>query len=172
MQEENEIIAEICNGIDKYEVLVRRYHVGLIIHCDRLVHNRSDAEDIAQEAFVRAYVKIASFDPNKARFSTWLYAIATNLALDFLRQNKKRIDVDDIESVAELTMPLFIEEEEQREVRGAVEKLMPPEYRSVIEQYYWHGKTYQEIADKLDVPLNTVRTWLLRAKKQLQEELS
>lgn len=172
MQEENEIIAEICNGIDKYEVLVRRYHVGLIIHCDHLVHNRSDAEDIAQDAFVRAYIKIATFDPNKARFSTWLYTIATNLALDFLRQNKKRIDVEDIESIAELTMPLFIEEEEQREVQGAVEKLMPPEYRSVIEQYYWHGKSYQEIADKLDVPLNTVRTWLLRAKKQLQEELS
>lgn len=172
MQEENEIIADIRNGIDKYEVLVRRYHVGLIIHCDRLVQNRSDAEDIAQEAFVRAYIKIATFDPSKARFSTWLYTIATNLALDFLRQNKKRIDVEDIESVAELTMPLFIEEEERREVRGAVEKLMPPEYRNVIEQYYWHGKSYQEIADSLSVPLNTVRTWLLRAKKQLQEELS
>lgn len=172
MQEENQIIAEICSGIDKYELLVRRYHVGLIIHCEQLVHNRADAEDIVQEAFVKAYASLSSFDPTKARFSTWLYKIATNLAIDFLRRQKRRVDVQDIEEIAETTMPSFMEDEERQAVRRAVSGLMPPHYRTVIEQYYWQGKSYQEIADAQGVPLNTVRTWLKRAKEQLQEELS
>lgn len=172
MHEENEIIADICRGIDKYELLVRRYHVGLIIHCENIVHNRADAEDIAQEAFVKAYINLSSFDSKKARFSTWLYKIATNQCIDFIRQNNKNVDVEDIESIAEATMPSYMEDEERRLVRSAVEKLTPAEYRSVIEQYYWQGKSYQEIAAKQGVPLNTVRTWLRRAKQQLQEDLA
>ncbi len=69
-------------------------------------------------------------------------------------------------------MPAFIEEEEKREVQTAVANLMPPEYRHVIEAYYWQGKSYQEIADGINMPINTIRTWIRRAKLQLKEELS
>ncbi len=172
MMNEIEIIDAIRGGADRYEELVRRYHTGLIIHCENLVGDRDEAEDLSQEAFVRAYLRLEDFNPDKARFSTWLYKIATNLAIDYLRKNKRRVNVEDIELFAEVTMPVFIEEEEKREVRGAVSKLMPPEYRQVIEAYYWEGKSYQEIADTANVPLNTVRTWIRRAKLQLKEELS
>jgi RNA polymerase sigma-70 factor (ECF subfamily) len=172
MVNEAEIIAEINRGVDRYAELVERYHVGLIIHCEHLVGDRDDAEDIAQEAFVKAYLKLKEFNPAKARFSTWLYKIATNLALDHLRSRRRHVDAEDIELIAEATMPAFIEEEEKREVRTAVGKLTPPEYRRVIEKYYWKGKSYQEIADELHVPLNTVRTWIRRAKLQLKEKLS
>ena len=172
MMQEAELIAEIKNGIDRYAELVQRYHVGLIIHCEQLVGDRDEAEDIAQEAFVKAYIQLKNFDPRRARFSTWLYRIASNLAIDYLRKNKRHIIVDDIEMVAEVSMPVYLEEEQKQEVRAAVAKLRPPEYRQVIEAYYWDGKNYSEIANDLHIPLNTLRTWMRRAKLRLREELS
>ncbi len=170
--DESELIHEIKNGIDRYGELVERYHAGLIIHCDQLVRDRDEAEDIAQDAFVKAYVQIKTFDPAMARFSTWLYKIATNLAIDYLRKCKRQVVVEDIETIAAATMPIFLEEEERQEIRQAVMKLVPPEYREVIEAYYWEGKSYQQIADERKVPINTVRTWIRRAKAQLKENLS
>jgi RNA polymerase sigma-70 factor, ECF subfamily len=170
--DENTIIRAVVAGSDRYAELVNRYHVGLIIHCEQLVGDRDEAEDIAQEAFVKAYQQLQKYDPTKARFSTWLYRIATNEAIDYLRSRKRRIDVDAIELVAEATMPTYIEDDERSAVRQAVSALMPPEQRRVIEAYYWEGKSYQEIADEMSAPLNTIRTWIRRAKLQLREKLS
>ena len=170
-QQEKDIIAAVINGSDRYEELVMRYHVGLIIHCEHLVGDRDDAEDIAQEAFVKAYMQLHKFDPGKARFSTWLYKIATNLAIDFLRKKKRHITVRDVEAIAEATMPVYIEEDRQAEVVKAVSALQPPEYKRVIEAYFWQGKSYQQISDQEHIPLNTVRSRLRRAKLQLKEKL-
>ena len=169
---EKAIIDDIQKGIDRYEELVRRYHAGLIVHCERMVGERQDAEDIAQEAFVKAYLAIRTFDPSKARFSTWLYKIATNTALDFMRKQRYKVAVDDIELVAEATMPRYAELEEQKAVRSAVKTLSPPQYKRVIIAYYWQGKSYNDIAAECDVPLNTVRVWLYRAKEKLKEQLA
>lgn len=171
MMNESEIINDIKKGIDRYEELVRRYHVGLIIHCERMVGDRDDAEDVAQEAFVKAYLSIRTFDADRARFSTWLYRIATNTALDFLRKRSRKVEVKDIEFLAEATMPQHAEKEEREAVRSAVHTLTPPEYKSVITAYYWQGKSYADIASELNVPINTVRTWLYRAKMKLKEQL-
>ena len=172
MVNETELIRSIIAGADRYEELVNRYHVGLIIHCEHLVGDRDDAEDIAQEAFVKAYLRLKDFDYNKSHFSTWLYKIATNLAIDYLRARKHIVDVHNLESAADSEIPLDITEEEKQEVRTVVSKLMPPEYRQVIEAYYWQGKSYQQIADDHQVALNTIRTWIRRAKLQLREDLS
>lgn len=172
MEKEKTIIQEVLAGVDRYEELVTAYHVGLIIHCEHLVGDRDDAEDIAQEAFVKAYMQLSKFDPNKARFSTWLYRIATNVAIDFLRSRKRHVDVDDIETIAETTMPQFIEHEREREIIQAVEELKPPEFRQVIEAYYWRGESYQDIAKAMNTPLNTVRSRIRRAKLQLKGVLS
>jgi RNA polymerase sigma-70 factor (ECF subfamily) len=171
-QQEKDIVAAVINGNDRYEELVSRYHIGLIIHCEHLVGDRDDAEDIAQEAFVKAYMQLQRFDPDKARFSTWLYKIATNLAIDFLRKKKRHVVVQDVEAMAEATMPAYIQEERQAEVIGAVRALQPPEYKRVIEAYFWQGKSYQQISELEDIPLNTVRSRLRRAKLQLKEKLS
>jgi RNA polymerase sigma factor (sigma-70 family) len=80
--------------------------------------------------------------------------------------------VEDVEALAEATMPTYLEDEEREEMRRAVESLVPPEYRRVIEAYYWDGKSYQEIAEAEGVPLNTTRTWIRRAKLQLKEKMS
>lgn len=172
MVNETEIINDIKKGIDRYEELVRRYHVGLIIYCEQMVGDRADAEDIAQEAFVKAYLSIRVFDTERARFSTWLYRIATNTAVDFLRKRRRKVEVDNVEFLAEPTMPQYAEQEEQEAVRHAVDILTPPEYKSVITAYYWQGKSYADIAVELNVPINTVRSWLYRAKVKLKEQLS
>ncbi len=169
---EEEIIQEVLDGNqDRYAELVERYFKGLIIHCERIVGDRDDAEDIAQEAFIKAYERLNSFDAKRARFSTWLYKIATNKALDHLRKNKRKFNVEDVERLAESTMPLYMEEEEREAVRKAVLELVPPEYRQIVEAYYWQGKSYQQIAKEMDKPVNTIGTWMHRAKLQLKEKL-
>jgi len=170
--DESKIISDVINGVDRYEELVRRYHVGLIIHCDRLVRDRDQAEDMAQEAFIKAYLNLKNYDESKSRFSTWLYRIATNICIDHLRKDKRKLNVEDIEELAEATMPIHQELEEREEVRSAVTSLMQPEYRQVVEAYYWQGKSYQQIADEMNKPINTIRTWLARAKTELRRELA
>lgn len=170
--DEASVLAAISKGdIDRYADLVERYHVGLIIHCERIVHDRDEAEDLAQKAFIKAYEQLSKFDPERSRFSTWLYKIGTNLALDYLRRQKRKVDVSDFEDME----PVFLEDYERtetmRDVREAVAKLTPPEHRHAIEAYYWRGKSYQTIADEMNVPINTVKSWLHRAKQQLRSSL-
>ena len=171
---ELEIIQQVRAGdLQAYGKLVERYRVGLIIHCDRLLGDRDEAEDIAQKACIKAYERLDSFDSSKARYSTWLYRIATNMALDLLRAQKRRAprDVEDMAAAEGLDAALM-HDETIREVRAAVLALMPPEQRRVIEAFYWEGKGYQAIADEMGVPINTVKSWMHRAKQQLRSKLS
>lgn len=171
---ESEIIRQVHAGnVDQYGLLVERYRVGLVIHCDRLLGDRDEAEDVAQKAFIKAYEKLADFDSGKARYSTWLYRIATNMALDLLKAQKRSIpnDMKDVEGSGGLDAALM-QDETIREVRTAVLKLMPPEQRCVIEAFYWDGMSYQAIAEEMGVPINTVKSWMHRAKQQLRSKLS
>lgn len=170
---EQKIIKSVLQGnIDQYEYLVSRYHIGLIIHCERLVGDRHTAEDIAQDAFIKAFERLAEFDDKKSRFSTWLYKIATHKAIDYLRSQKRRTPSEDIEKLATVATPDYAAQEQHRQVRDAVAQLQPPTHRHVVEAYYWQGKTYQQIADEMSVPINTVRTWLRRAKQHLRSDLT
>lgn len=171
---EAEIINNIRAGdINQYGLLIERYRVGLVIHCDRLLSDREEAEDVAQKAFIKAYYKLVDFDDHKARYSTWLYRIATNMSLDVLKAQKRTVpsDMGDVEGATALDAAL-IHDETIYEVRSAVFNLTPPEQRRVIEAYYWDGKSYQAIADEMDVPINTVKSWMRRAKQQLRSKLS
>lgn len=171
MDEQETIQRTLGGDVNAFEALVSRYHVGLIIHCERMVGDRQTAEDIAQEAFVKAFTQLSQFDAQKGRFSTWLYVIATRKALDYLRANKRVVPDESVEELAD-DAPDYASEEQNRIVRDAVARLKPPEQKRVIEAYYWEGKSYQAIADELDIPINTVRTWLHRAKAQLRSSLS
>lgn len=171
---EAEIIKQVRSGdLDQYGHLVERYRVGLVIHCERLLGDRDEAEDVAQKACIKAYEKLGDFDGGKARYSTWLYRIATNMALDILRAQKRSVpsDMEDVEGAGALDAALM-HDETIREVRAAVLALMPPEQRRVIEAFYWDGKSYQVIADEMNVPINTVKSWMRRAKQQLRSQLS
>jgi RNA polymerase sigma-70 factor (ECF subfamily) len=155
---------------DAYCTLVERYQAGVIIHCERLVADRSVAEDIAQDAFVKAYYSLNRYDAAKGTFSTWLYAIATNLVKDYFRQSRPHVDIDGIAET--MSAPQQLSASEKREVHTAVANLEPPEYARVIRAYYWEGRCYEDIANELRVPVSTIGTWLNRAKVQLRKELS
>ena len=171
--DETAIVKSVLHGdAQAYEQLVQRYHVGLIIHCERLCGDRQTAEDIAQEAFIKAYERLADFDHKKSRFSTWLYRIATNKAIDHLRAHKRTVPTEDIELLVQEGTPEYEAADQSRAVRDAVATLQPPTHRQVVEAYYWDGQSYQEIADAMNIPINTVRTWLRRAKQSLRKELS
>lgn len=172
MNEESECIKKVLAGdTAAYRHLVERYHVGLIIHCEQLLRDRNEAEDVAQEAFIHAYNKLAAYDSSKGRFSTWLYRIATNKCLDILRRRRRQLDVEDIELIAEATMPTHMEEDEARALRAAVLELTPPQYRRIIEAYFWEGKSYQEIAEELGMSVSNVGVSMSRAKAKLKEVL-
>ncbi len=171
--EEKECIARILIGdTERYRELVERYQTGLIIHCENILKNRQEGEDIAQDAFVKAYKNLYKFQSEKASFSTWLYRIATNLCIDTLRKNKRRVHVKDIELHLEAMLPKHIEQEEIEHIRKLVEELRPPKYAEIIKAYFWEGKSYQELADAYDTSTGTIGTWMSRAKLQLKEKLS
>jgi RNA polymerase sigma factor (sigma-70 family) len=173
-KQELEIISEIRGGHrEQYRHLVERYHRGLVQHIYNLINDEQSAEDVAQEAFIRAYNKLSQYNDAYA-FSTWLYKIADNIAYRYLKQSKNDRGIDDIEetfpddtlSLAETTDKIFTKEA----IRTAIAKL-PISYRQVISMYYWDGFSYEEIAEIMERPIGTIRTWLHRAKQDLKKEL-
>lgn len=171
MEEKELIQAIITKDRELYRELVGRYRVGLIIHCENIVKDRDAAEDIAQESFIKAYYRLSEFDADKGRFSTWLYKIATNQALNYLRKNKRRVTIEDIESLADQTVPVSLDENEKQIIRDAITMLEPPKYGAIVKAYFWDGRSYSEIAKEYGTTTNTIGTWIRRAKAQLREKL-
>jgi len=172
--QEKAIISEVLSGDqEQFRFLVERYHKGLVVHLYNLINDQQTAEDVAQEAFIRAHSKLSQYNDTYA-FSTWLYKIADNIAYRHLKQTKRMANFDDIEelipddkpSLAETTDRLFT----RQAVRSSIETL-PVIYRQVIALYYWDDFDYEEIAVIMDRPVGTIRTWLHRAKEDLRKEL-
>lgn len=173
MNEESVWIGQILAGeVEIYRLIVERYQTGLIIYCENILKDRSVAEDMSQEAFIKAYSQLGSFKVDKASFSTWLYRIARNICLDYIRKNKRTINFNDIEAIIGADSPEHMKEEEFEQLRGLIDELDPPKYSEVIKGYYWEGKSYQVLAKEHETSTNTIGTWLKRAKAQLKERLS
>jgi len=172
--QEKAIISEILSGEqEQFRFLVERYHRGLVVHLYNLINDQHTAEDVAQEAFIRAYNKLSQYNEAYA-FSTWLYKIADNIAYRHLKQTKKTNDFaaieelvpDDKPSLEQATDRIFTQEA----VRSSIDTL-PVIYRQVIALYYWDNFNYEEIAVIMERPVGTIRTWLHRAKEDLRKEL-
>lgn len=161
-----------CNT-DAFGVLVERYHRGLCIYLFNMLKDEMVAEDIAQDAFVRAYQKLDKFNPEYS-FSTWLYRIARNLGLRHIDKNKQHYaayDVTEIEdNTAESAQKVVEKAEQTITIEDAITKLKP-EYQDVINLYYWNEKSYEEISEIMEAPVGTIRTWLHRSKNDIRKEL-
>lgn len=166
-----------------FEDLVNKYSRRILDYCRRLVGDATVAEDLAQETFVKFYLGLSGFDPSK-RVSPYLYRIAHNHCLDWLR--KKRVP----------TVPLVWEDEEGRGLREAdapdrtlapdelVERLevrqaiddalaaLPPTYRGALIMRHREGMSYEEIAEALEMPLGTVKARIHRGREKLQQKLA
>ena len=157
--------------------LVRRYADRIFNLAYRMTGNRTEAEDLAQDAFVRAYRGLAGFRPGHA-FGAWLYRIAVNVCLTHRRQQGaaavESLDKASEETIPDTSAPLD-ELAERREVQEAVQQAilsLPPMYRAVVVLYHLEGRPYSEIAELLDLPLNTVRTHLHRGRAMLREKFA
>ncbi len=169
-QDEKELIIRTLDGDEQlFGVLIDRYKEGLYRHCFRIMRDEEAAEDVAQEAFIKAYVQLAKFDQVHA-FSTWLYKIATNIALGELRRKRpalldeKLFDILPGESNA-VDLALY------NELYRAIEQL-PENHKQTIKLHYFKGKKYEQIAEELHTTPGSIKAWMSRAKKQLKEMLS
>lgn len=160
--------------LQKIEELVNQYQREMVSFHFRFTGNRQDAEDLAQETFVKAYKKIGTLK-EQGKEKSWLYAIARNTAVDFFRKNKnKAIALEDtiLENVAVATAADFqegmIEVEVARELQKYVDKLVN-EDRAIVKLLYYEGFSYKEIAELLRINENTLKSRLHRARKVLLE---
>lgn len=165
-----------------YGEIVELYKDKVFQLCYRILGNRHEAEDMAQEAFIRAYVNIASFNVN-LKFSTWLYRIATNLCIDRIRKKKPDYYLDaEVSGTDGLTMysqvpanTILPEDElEGMELQETIQReimKLPEKYRSVIVLKYIEELSLNEISEILDIPLGTVKTRIHRGREALRHQL-
>ena len=162
-----------------YAELLDRYKESVFYLLLKMVNNKDDAEDLTLEAFGKAFKNIEQYTPNFA-FSTWLFRIATNNCIDFIR--KKRMVTLSLDKTFtsgdgdEMTMDVrsdtldpedhLIRKQKNILMRSIVEKLKP-RYRLLVEMRYFQEMSYEEIAETLDLPLGTVKAQLFRAREFL-----
>lgn len=160
---------------ENYHEIINRYQKKLFSYLYRLVRNKEEVEDILQNVFVKVFKNLDSFDPAK-KFSPWIYRIAHNEAVNFLKRRSKKqfISWEDManenksEARSEEKSPFdeWISKESGREVRKAM-KALPAKYKEILEMRYFQEKSYQEISRAIRKPVNTVGTLLSRSKKKL-----
>jgi RNA polymerase sigma-70 factor (ECF subfamily) len=182
------LVAEACAGRDRaFEELLHRYERPVFSLVVRMVRDHALAEDLAQEVFIKAFQAIRSYDP-AYKFSSWIFKIANNLTIDHLR--RRRIETvsihgsphattteDEMESriVLESTGETPEEYVEGRElgarIEGAIARLRP-EYRTAILLRHVEGYSYEEVADIMEVPLGTAKTYIHRGRTELRTHLA
>lgn len=156
-----------------YGELVRRYHAGVINVVYRLCGDARLAEDAAQEAFIRGWLHLPSYNP-RSSLRNWLYQIAVNAALDTLRKETKVSPnaLEDLPLAASDPGPeaAVIQAEQRTQVQRAILAL-PPSSRVVLVLREYEGLSYQEIASALEIPIGTVMSRLNFARSRLKETL-
>jgi RNA polymerase sigma factor (sigma-70 family) len=169
---DEQLVAEVQTGLlSSYETLVRRFEKRLYVYVFSIVKREDDAKDIVQDAFINVYEHVEQFDVGR-NFSAYLYSVAKNGAITFFRKKKKHVPLESLELIDEKLKP---EEEmmvasRNEAVHTAIETL-DRKHKDVVRLYYFSDLSYEEIARKLSLPLNTVRTNLRRAKQQLKSLL-
>ena len=153
-----------------YGELVLRYQTSVFNVCYRLLGEQREAEDLAQEVFIRAYQRLQSFDLQRS-FGPWIRRVAANLCYNHMQKNQPVLlpiqDEQDYEAGKSHDPQSMIEiNEKNKTIRQAIAKL-PPAYRIALELRHYHELSYEEIARELDLPLNTIRSHLFRARKKM-----
>ncbi len=150
--------------------LVERYYRMVFAVCLRLLGRHDDAEDAVQETFLRAFRSLASYDPNR-RFEPWLLTIAINRCRTRLAARRHQPTVEIVwESIADEHSEVSSFEQFKEEVARAVEKLRP-EYRQAFLMFHQRGMSYVDISRALGRPINTIKTWIHRARREIVAEL-
>ena len=182
-QEDRQLIDMALQGDEKaFETLLNKYRNLVFSIMIKMVRNHQEAEDLTQEAFMKAFNSLSSFNDEFA-FSTWLMKIASNNCIDFLRKRKLRtysihepiqykdekieIDIPDHEPTPEKQL---LQSERAKMIQTAIDEL-PERYRYVILLRHKEEKSYEEISEILNLPLGTVKAQIFRAREILNKKL-
>jgi RNA polymerase sigma factor (sigma-70 family) len=182
-QEDKQLIEMALQGDEKaFEALLNKYRNLVFSIMVKMVRNHQEAEDLTQEAFMKAFNSLSSFNDEFA-FSTWLMKIASNNCIDFLRKRKLRtysihepiqykdekieIDIPDHEPTPEKNL---LQSERAKMIQSAIDEL-PERYRYVILLRHKEEKSYEEISEILNLPLGTVKAQIFRAREILNKKL-
>lgn len=183
-EKDNKIVQQIIQGDERaFARLMSRYRDAIYFMVLKMVTNKNDAEDLTLEIFVKAFSNINTYNPDFA-FSTWLFKIAQNTTIDFIRKRKNNLisidyDTEDESSISEHILQssvlnpeeTLIKEQEEVLIKELITK-MKPKYQQLIELRYFKEFAYEEIAAELNLPIGTVKTQLFRAKAALGELLA
>jgi len=179
---DNELIDIVRSGqAEQYAKVIGRYQGKLFAYLYRLIGNRDEAEDLLQDVFIKAFKNLHSYDSSR-KFSSWIYRIAHNEAVNFIKRKslKRFVSWEDVSSTKdklesssseESADDAWIRKESIKEVDDAINKL-PIKYKQVLLLRYFSDKSYEEIGEILGKPVNTVGTLINRAKKKLSEEMA
>lgn len=163
----------------KYKVLIQKYKDRIYSYAFYMLKNRMDSDDITQEVFIRIWKNIDNFNYSSA--ASWIMKTTHNLCIDYLRKKniamKREIEIDEqiTDEIGGSGRPSDPEIEIRKDmlkkrISSAIEAL-PEQLRNVFVMYELQGFKYREISDFTSIPLNSVKVYLLRARKKLQEEL-
>ena len=171
----------LSNSNQAYTLLMERYRDSIFHTMLKMVRNHEDAEDLTIEAFGKAFQKLPTYSPSFA-FSTWLFKIATNNCIDFIRKQRMKITSIDEPTNEDSDVNFgrllkanslnpeehYMMEQRSRVLRNMMDKLKG-NYRQMIEMRYFDEMSYQEISEKMNLPIGTVKAQLFRAKELLME---
>jgi RNA polymerase sigma-70 factor (ECF subfamily) len=177
------LVKEALDGSQEaFSQLMEKYRNPIHHHIYRMVRDKRQVEDLVQEIFIKAFSSLASYS-SKYAFSTWLYKIATNHTIDYLRRKKlSTLSIDqplktkDGELEYELPDTTYrpdrhiLEDQRRLLIQEAIDSL-PPKYYRVIVLRHQQEKSYEEIAQELDLPLGTVKAHIFRARELLYKRL-
>ena len=180
-QKDYELIIRATEEKDQqaFSELMDKYKNSIYFMLLKMVNNNDDAEDLTLEAFGKAFNRLNQYTPNYA-FSTWLFKIATNNCIDFLRKKKKNVmSIDnrvsnkdgeeymfEIKSDGMTPEQIAMNDQKIQLMRQYVKKLKP-RYQTLVEMRYFKELSYDEISEEMDLPLGTVKAQLFRAREFL-----
>jgi RNA polymerase sigma-70 factor (ECF subfamily) len=186
-QEDREIVREVLNGKKElFALLVHRYEDKIFNYIYYLVKQRQEAEDLAQTTFVKAFFALRQYN-HTFEFSTWIYSIARNVCLDYFRKRKKEetdvslhlmVGDDGDTEMGELLeedhspdpLKTVLNDELREKIEKAIESL-PLKLREIVVLRHLEDCSYEEIAQIMNLPVGTVKSYLHRARKKLKERL-
>jgi len=180
------LVQKAVSGDQKaFAELMKYYKDAVYFMLLKMTNNEDDAKDLTIEAFGKAFNKIDQYTPDYA-FSTWLFRIASNNCIDFIRKKRKdMISIDTLweqdDSAEEINIEIpcsnptpeerYIKKQKIKILREMIEKLKP-QYKMLIEMRYFQELSYEEIAEELNLPLGTVKAQLFRAREMLYQLLN
>jgi RNA polymerase sigma-70 factor (ECF subfamily) len=185
IESDEAVVARVLSGEDDlFGLLVRRYQTRVHAHVAKMIGHREDALDLTQEIFLKVYQALSRFNP-EYKFSTWLFRIAGNAAIDHLRKKRLKVvplEVSDHEGQGRVSSPeystldldpygLLRNVERGKAIADAIAEL-PLEFRELIALRHFAGLSYEEIAEVKEMPLGTVKNKLFRARAVLKDRLA